>query len=124
MTTKEPTIPWNTFPEGRIIKQSTILWAVRTGVVVNRPRKQKCFEDSSMLLSSLEGENNSVLGYLLQTKHEFPNVFPNESYVSFFSEVEKHKNPKVLYKDQKVYLYRFNSTKSPSYWFLFRNRTS
>lgn len=119
---KEPTIPWNSLPEGKVICQDTDLWVVRTGVVVNKPRRQKKFEDPNVLFSWVEGETNSVLGYTLQLKRKFPAIFAQDSYVSFLSNVEQHVNPSVLYKDQKVYLYRFNDKKSPSYWFLVRSR--
>jgi len=119
---KDLSIPWNTLPEGKVVCQTPLLWVVRTGVVVNKPKRQKKFEDGNILLSLMEGETNSVLGYVLQPKKEFHAVFCQESYVSFLAEVEGHTTPKVLYKDQKVYLYRFNSNKAPSYWFLVRNR--
>ena len=119
---KESVIPWNTFPEGRIAKYSDTIWIVRTGVVVNRPKRQKRFEDSCLSLAALEGEGNSALGYILQVKREFEKVFVQDSYVSFLAKVDEHKDPKILFKDQKTYLYRFNGTKNPSYWFLFRNR--
>ena len=121
---KETNISWNALPSGKVVSQNPLLWVVRTGVVVNKPKKQKKFEDSSVCLSLMEGEANSVLGYVLQVKKDFPSVFYQDSYVSFMSEVEKHKNPVVLYKDQKVYLYKFNSNKSPSYWFLVRTRSA
>lgn len=124
MSSKEITIPWNTFPEGKLTKHADSVWVVRTGVVVNRPKRQKRFEDSSLSLATVEGEGNSILGYVLQVKRDFQKVFVQDSYVSLLSDVKEHKDPKVLFKDQKVYLYRFNSNRSPSYWFLFRNRTS
>lgn len=120
---KEAVIPWNTFPEGKITKHSDTIWAVRTGVVVNRPKRHKHFEDSYLSLATVEGEGNSVLGYVLQLKREFPKIFTQDSYISLLSSVTPHKSPKVLFKDQKVYLYRFNAASNPSYWFLFRNRT-
>ncbi len=122
MSSKEPVIPWNTFPEGKIVAHSDTVWVVRTGVVVNRPKRLKRFEDSYVSLASVEGEGNSVLGYILQLKRDIQKVFAQDSYVSFLADVPAHKDPKILFKDQKVYLYRFNSTKNPSYWFLFRNR--
>jgi hypothetical protein len=121
---KEPTIPWNTYPEGKLAKHADMVWVVRTGVVVNKPKKQKCFEDSFLSLSTVEGEGNSTLGYILQLKKEFENILAQDSYLSFLAGVEAHKDPKILFKDQKVYLYRFNSVKTPSYWFLFRNRAA
>jgi hypothetical protein len=121
---KEPSIPWNTFPEGKLTKHADTIWVVRTGVVVNRPKRQKRFEDTYVSLATVEGEGNSILGYVLQLKREFQKVFAQDSYVSLLADVEAHKDPKVLFKDQKVYLYRFNSSKNPSYWFLYRNRTT
>jgi len=121
---KEPSIPWNSFPEGKIAKHADQIWVVRTGIVVNRPKRQKRWEDSYLSLATVEGEGNLVLGYILQVKREFEKVFVQDSYVSLLAEVDAHKDPKVLFKDQKVYLYRFNNTKNPSYWFLFRNRAA
>lgn len=124
MSSKELSIPWNTLPEGRVSKYSDQIWVVRTGVVVNRPKKQKCFEDSYLSLSSMEGEGNSTLGYIFQLKRKFENIFTQDSYVTLLASLqEPHKNPKLLFKDQKVYLYRFNAAKNPSYWLLVRNRT-
>lgn len=121
---KELVIPWNSYPEGKLAKHTDMVWVVRTGVVVNKPKKQKCFEDSYIALATVEGEGNSTLGYVLQLKREFEKILVQDSYISFLADVEAHKEPKVLFKDQKVYLYRFNSAKNPSYWFLFRNRTA
>lgn len=118
-------IEWNSLPENVIAQHSDTVWVVRTGVVATKTKKQKQFEDSHVLMFSLEGEGNSVLGYVLQLKKAFPLYFNKGSYVSFFSDVTSpHKDPKVMFKDQKVYLYRFNGTKSPSYWFLFRSRAT
>jgi len=118
-------IEWNSLPENVISQHSDTLWVVRTGVVATKTKRHKQFEDSHILMFSLEGEGNSVLGYVLQLKKEFPAFFSKESYVSFFSDVTvPHKEPKVMFKDQKVYLYRFNGTKNPSYWFLFRSRAA
>lgn len=121
---KEPLLPWNSFPEGQIVNYESNLWVVRTGVVVNRPRKAKKFEDSYLALHMLSGESNSVLGYTLLAKREFDNVFEQDTFISFLSNVEQHTRPKYLYKDPKVHLLRFNTTRHPSYWFLVRYRPS
>lgn len=121
---KESNIEWNSLPEGKVVSKNPLLWVVRTGVVVNKPKKQKKYEDSNISLSFLEGEANSVLGYVLQIKKEFHSVFCQDAYVSFMSDVEKHTKPVVVYKDQKVYLYKYNTNKNPSYWFLVRTRSS
>lgn len=121
---KESNIEWNSLPEGKVVSKNPLLWVVRTGVVVNKPKKQKKYEDSNISLSFLEGEANSVLGYVLQVKKEFHSVFCQDAYVSFMSDVEKHTKPVVVYKDQKVYLYKYNTSKNPSYWFLVRTRSS
>lgn len=121
---KEANIVWNSLPEGKVVNQNPALWVVRTGVVVNKPKKQKKFEDSNISLSFLEGDANSVLGYVLQVKKEFHAVFCQDSYVSFLADVGKHTTPVVVYKDQKVYLYKYNTNKNPSYWFLVRSRST
>ncbi|KKL49607.1 hypothetical protein LCGC14_2313810 [marine sediment metagenome] len=121
---KEPLLPWNSFPEGQVVNHEPNLWVVRTGVVVNRPRVAKKFEDSYLSLHMLSGDANSVLGYTLTTKRRFNHIFEQETYISFLSDVEKHTRPIFLYKDPKVHLLRFNTTRKPSYWFLVRYRPS
>jgi len=121
---KEPIILWNSLPEGKVIQHDPSVWVVRTGVVVNKPQRQKKFEDGNVLLSWMEGDAHSVLGYSIQTKRKFHTTFAQDSYVSLLSDVDQHSNPIVLYKDHKVYLYRFNSKRVPSYWFLVRTRTT
>ena len=120
---RRPAIPWNDFPEGGVVRQGN-LWVVRLGVVVNRPKQTTKFEDSRVLLRQHYGESNSVLGYTLKAKKEFPQILQQDTFVSLFSEVENHSKPTYLYKDTKVHLLRFNSTRSPSYWFLVRHRPS
>lgn len=120
---KEASIQWNSLPEETIVQTANNLWVIRFGVVVNRPQRKKCFEDPSLLLSHYHGDGNSILGYSLSLKKDFPHHLASEAYLSLFSNVEaKHKDPKVVYKDQKVHLYRFNNTKEPSYWLLLRTK--
>lgn len=121
---KEPLLPWNSFPEGKILAHEPNLWVVRIGVVVNRPKKSKKFEDSYVALHQLSGESSSILGYTLTVKREFDKIFDEGTFLSLISKVDHHTNPKFLYKDQKVHLMRFNSNRSPSYWFLVRHRPS
>lgn len=121
---KEPLVEWNLCAEGRIYRKGDGFWVVRTGVVVNKPTKQKAFEDQFVCLSSVSGEGNSILGYTLQAKKNFAFCFEQDTYVSLMDENRKHDNLKILFQDQKVYLYRFNKEKAPSYWFLFRNKVT
>jgi len=116
---KDLVIPWNSFPDGKVVRHED-LWVVRTGVVVNRPKRAKKYEDSYLALHMLSGESNAVLGYTVKAKKTFSHVFEQETFVSFLSDVEEHTKPKYLYKDPKVHLLRFNNTKKPSYWFLVR----
>jgi hypothetical protein len=118
----EDSLPWSSFPEGQVVRPRNELFVVRTGVVVNRFKKMKRFEDAFVHLSSIIGESNSVLGYTLLMKKEFPRTLLQDTYVSLLADVHTHMNPKFVYKDQKVHLMRFNSTQDPSYWFLVRHR--
>lgn len=119
---KEPLLPWSSFPEGKLVRHEPGFWVVRTGVVVNRPRRTKKFEDSYVALHMLSGEAKTELGYTLKAKREFDHTLEQETFVSLLSDVDSHTRPVFLFKDPKVHLLRFNSTRSPSYWFLVRYR--
>lgn len=121
-TSLDEALPWGSFPEGHLVRPKNELFVVRTGVVVNRFKKVKRFEDAFVHLSSIVGESNSVLGYVLSLKKEFSKVLLQDTYVSLLADVPAHTNPKFVYKDQKAHLMRFNSTQEPSYWFLVRHR--
>lgn len=121
---KDPLLPWNTFPEGKLIRYEPALWVVRIGVVVNRPKRLKKFEDSYVALHQLAGGSNSVLGYTFKSKREFPHIFEKDTFVSLLSDVEQHTKPVYAYKDPKAHLMRFNKNRTPSYWFLVRHRPS
>jgi len=122
MKTKEFLVEWGSIPENSIHRVKNDLWAVRLGIVVNRPQKKKCVEDSFLILSEHHGEGNSTLGYTLLLKKEFPHFLQQDYYLSFFSDLTtRHADPKVVYKDQKLYLYKYG-TKKPSYQMLLRSR--
>lgn len=118
----EPELPWNSFPEGQVLEHQSGLWVVRIGVVVNKPKRTKKYDDSYLTLHLLSGQSSSVLGYTLAVKRPFDHVLERGDSVSFISKVDKHTSPKFLYKDQKVHLLRFNTSRCPSYWFLVRHR--
>lgn len=119
---REPLLPWNSFPEGKVLRHTDNVWVVRTGVVVHRPKRSKKYEDRYLSLHMLSGDANSVLGYTVTAKKAFDNVFEQDTFLSFITAVEAHTKPKFMYKDPKVHLMRFNAVKSPSYWFLVRYR--
>jgi len=124
MKSKEPVLPWKSFADGKITEVENNFWVVRMGVVVNKPIKHKKYEDSYVSLHCMTSSSKSTLGYSLRAKREFHQKFQQETYLSLLADIEKHKNPDLVYEDQKVRLYRFNSQKNPSYWFLVRYRPS
>lgn len=117
---KDLVIPWADAEEGVIVRDKDV-WFVRIGTLVNKPKRVKKYEDSCVSLSMYAGEGSSVLGYSFAPKKKFHHSLEQPYYVSLLSDTT-HKNPKLVFKDQKVHLYRFNSTKDPSYWFLYRGR--
>ena len=120
---QEPLIPWNSLQEDCIVKIDDSTWAIRLGVVVNKPNRKRCFEDSCLSLVQHHGDGNSVLGYTLHMKKEFPHVVLMDAFLTLFSNNEvKNRDPKMVYKDQKVHLYKFNGNKDPNYWLLLRTR--
>lgn len=121
MSKKDPLLPWNDFSEGLVVQYEKNMWVVRTGIVVNRPKRTKKFEDKKVVLHQISGESNSVLGYVFRAKRDFDHVFERETFISLLS-VTKHKNPEYLYKDPKVHLLRYGTSRSPSYQFLVRHR--
>jgi hypothetical protein len=122
MSSKKPILPWASFPEGQIVQYEEGLWVVRFGVVVNRPKRTKRFDDAFVALHELTAAGGSTLGYTLKVKQDFGKIFSSEHYLSLITDIKEHSKPKVLFDDQKIYLYRFNATKTPSYWFLVRHR--
>jgi len=126
MTVPEaPELPWRTFPDGEVTEIGANSWVVRMGVVANKPKRDKKYEDNWVSLHCLSGESKSTLGYLFRAKKEFSLLFSQKTYLSLLSSsTAPHKKPVLVYEDQKVMLYRFNTKKDPSYWLLVRYRPS
>ena len=124
-SSKEVILPWKTFSDGDLTEIEHNYWIVRMGVVANRPKRHKKYEDSYVSLHCLTGDSKSTLGYSFKAKREFSSVFAQRTYLSLLStSVAAHKKPLLVYDDQKVMLYRFNTRKDPSYWLLIRYRPS
>tara|TARA_R100001132_G_C3272963_1_gene94971 strand:- start:3426 stop:3803 length:378 start_codon:yes stop_codon:yes gene_type:complete len=120
-TKKDPVLPWNQFPEGKLIQYKN-LWVVRTGVVVNRPKKSTKWKDKHVELTQLKGQSSAVLGYTFEVKRKFEYEFYTDTFVSFINQTDEHNTPEYLYKDPKMHLLSFNGKKLPNYWLLVRYR--
>ena len=104
------------------LTQYNDLYCVKTGIILNRPKKVKLYDDVFVSLYKFKGESRSTLGYALQVKRDFAQTYATGLYVSLMGEVETHTQPDLIYDDPRLYLYKFNSRKRPAYWCLVRHR--